>query len=129
MPRHKQPVQLAEIKGQVRKNPQRYQEHATNDSPVGDVPEHLIDAQQVVWHELVSMALPGVLTESDRIMLEIATVLLTIFRGHDAFTEKLTAAELNQLIGILGRLGMSPADRQKITLKGSEDKGNKFGEF
>jgi hypothetical protein len=119
MARHAQPRLVAELKGAHKKDPQRYRgEELKSDGPLGSAPERLTELERQAWDELSAGSLPGVLTASDRLTIELASVLLAEF-----WTEKanMAAAKMGQLIGLLARLGMSPADRQKFTKDKSDD--------
>ncbi|AKO18937.1 hypothetical protein [Xanthomonas oryzae] len=126
MARHKQPDELARLKGADKQNPQRYKRQ-TPKSPValGQPPNHLPEDVAAAWQEIEKCALPGVLTCSDRLVMEIAGSLLAEFRANRA---DFKAAKYSHLIGCLARLGLTPADRQKLgTDKPPED--NPFNEF
>jgi len=126
MARHRQPEALAKLKGADRKNPQRYdKETPTSDLPLGTAPEHMSDEAQKAWFELESYALKGVLTGADRFVMEVASSLLAEFRSAPT---DFKAAKYSHLIGCLARLGLTPADRQKLgTSKPAE--GNPFDSF
>lgn len=112
MARHAQPRELAELKGATAHDPQRYREEPPkSDIPLGNAPEHLNEAQKAVWFELATYALPGVMTGADRLVLETLTVLVTQFRSDP---EGMPAPKMGHMIGCLARLGMTPADRQKL---------------
>lgn len=126
MPRHKQPRELAELKGATRHDPQRYRlESPKSEHPIGDAPDWLSAEAQAVWFELQTYALPGVLTGADRMVMAALAELQAEFRKSPS---EMPAARIGQMIGLLGRLGMSPADRQKL---GSPKKpeGNEFDQF
>lgn len=126
MARHKQPAELAKLKGAAKKNPQRYTKDAPKSAKaLGKPPAHLPEHVIVVWKELERCALPGVLTNSDRFVMEVAASLLAEFRLQRS---EFKAAKYSHLIGCLARLGLTPADRQKLgTEKPAE--GNPFDEF
>jgi hypothetical protein len=85
----------------------------------------LTQAAKGVWFELETYALKGVLTGADRLIVETTSVLVAQFRGDP---EGFPAAKLGHMIGCLARLGLTPADRQRL---GSDRKpeGNPFDEF
>jgi hypothetical protein len=91
------------------------------------------------------MCPPGVLGNSDRWVMEIACVLMSRFRACriDSLSEaelgqlsgeelkalmaaRLSGAELSQLGVVLGKMGLSPADRSKVVVSGNEAKANPF---
>ena len=123
MARHAQPRELASLKGADRKNPQRYRKDAPKSHmPLGNAPDHLTETQSGCWFELQSYALDGVLTGADRAMMELASKLLAESRENWV---DFSAARMGHLVGILARLGLSPADRQKLGTEKAPD-GNPF---
>jgi hypothetical protein len=72
---------------------------------------HLSPAERLVWAELVRIAHPGLLARSDRLILEIAAKLVIRMRTTDAKT-----SELNALMKVLAKLGMTLAARLKMNL-------------
>ena len=107
------------MKGADRKNPQRYRSKAPKSGvPLGNAPAHLSASEQAAWFELQSYALPGVLTGADRTVMEMGARLLA--ESRDNWLD-FSAAKIGHLVGILARLGMSPADRQKL---GTADGGD-----
>ena len=123
MARHAQPRELAALKGADRKNPQRYRKDAPKSQmPLGNAPDHLTETQRGCWFELQSYAVEGVLTGADRAMMELASKLLAESRENWV---DFSAARMGHLVGILARLGLSPADRQKLGTEKAPD-GNPF---
>lgn len=126
MARHAQPRELAELKGAVKHDPQRYKGEAIkSEQPLGTAPEHLSEHAKAVWFEIEAHSLPGVLTGADRFVMEIASTLLAEYRIDPA---EFAVGKYTHLVGILARLGLSPSDRQKFT-KDSGSKGNEFDDF
>jgi hypothetical protein len=126
MARHRQPRELAELKGATRHDPQRYRKEVPAvEQPLGEAPAHLGAKVQATWFELAGLAPTGVLKGSDRVMLEMASVLLVAFRADP---DEFPASKMTHLIGILARLGMSPADRQKLGTE-KPPEGNPFDSF
>ena len=58
------------------------------------------------------VAHPGLLARSDRLGLEVATKLVIRMRTTDAKT-----SEVNALMNVLAKLGMTPAARLKMNLQ------------
>ncbi len=126
MARHRQPRELAELKGATKKDPQRYKKEAPKTGKaLGKVPSHLPVEVAEVWKELEKCALPGVLTSADRFIMEVASSLLSEFRVKPG---EFVAAKYTHLIGCLARLGLTPADRQKLGTEKTPE-GNQFDEF
>lgn len=128
MARISQPKELAELKGANKKNPQRYvKETPKNEMGLGEPPDHMImDGAREAWREIEAHALPGVLTASERFYMEIASNLLAEYRARPTFFE---TGKLAHLIGIFARLGLSPADRQKLGVTKKKKDDNEFANF
>lgn len=125
MGRHRQPEVLAELRGLKRQNPGRYGNTPTSPYALGAPPAHLSDEARAVWMELEAYALEGVLKGSDRIVLEVASVLVAQFRKDPV---EFAAAKMTHMIGVLARLGLSPADRQRLNMPDRERR-NAFDEL
>lgn len=127
MGRHKQPREVAEFKGAHKKDPQRYRDESPkNLIELGDPPPHMYDEAKAIWFELSAYAIPNVLTVADRFTFEIACNLLAEYRESPIL---FPTARLPQLISLLARFGLSPADRQKLRIDDSKKPSNKFSEF
>jgi phage terminase small subunit len=91
--------------------------------PLGDPPVTFTKAQRKAWLELILQAPENVLTISDRVMVELYCTLVARMRGGDPDPERegkikppenLKAAEANLLLNLLGRMGLTPADRSRV---------------
>jgi hypothetical protein len=116
MPTPKKTLAELKLSGTFQQNKRRY-EHLSNpvvtiQLPVGRPPAHLEAGEKAVWTELVRVAHPGLLARSDRLILEIAAKLIVRMRTSDAKT-----SELNALLSVLGKMGMTPAARLKMNLQ------------
>lgn len=109
------PKKLKELKGLQVKNKDE-PEPARGIGPAGDV---LTDYEKQIWDEVVGHMYAGVLGEADRIALEMMCRLIAEMRLN---FEEMTAAKLTQLSALLGRFGMTPSDRTKITIPKKENK-------
>lgn len=127
MARHAQPAEVAYLKGADRKNPNRYQNKVPKSAlPLGRMPVRLSKEGKKAWKEIERYALPGVLTGSDRLLMEMTSNLWAQYlRDPDG----IQSTKLSQLIGCLARLGLSPADRQKLDVGGDGPGGNPFNAF
>lgn len=63
-----------------------------------------------LWREIVDAAPHGVLTESDRLLIEISVRNLKSIRDG----EVLTAAQSAEMRRCLGEMGMTPAERGRL---------------
>ena len=112
MPAPRKPTsQLAE--STLRANVGRYASRAKEPiptKPLGNPPSHLTKDQKKVWRELAITAPPDVLTICDRWAVEVAVVLMTKIRTGTFHT-----ADIAQLRQSLASLGMTPADRSRVS--------------
>lgn len=114
MSKPRKPTNVLELSGAFKKNPKRGRKRANEPTPadgIGSPPTHLCDASKAAWKELVKICVPGVLTRSDRFIVEITANLLTEYRRSpdDFLTSRMT-----QLRGALSQLGLNPVDRSKV---------------
>jgi hypothetical protein len=126
MPR-KTPTNVLELRGSFKKHPERRAARANEPEPtgiIGEPPEHMKPHEQAVWREIVGIVVPGVLANSDRLALEIASVLMAEFRILG--TAGMTDGRLSRLSALLGQLGMTPADRARVTVIGKPVERNSF---
>lgn len=87
-------------------------------------PPHLGDAAADAWRELVTAGADW-LTNSDRLAVEIAANLMAIERSGQG-----KAAHTAQLVGLLQRLGLTPAGRRGLEpAKKPGESGNEFDQF
>ena len=128
MARPRKPTKILELKGSFRGRPGREKQREGEPKPAADVgrpPRHLTTEQKKVWREITSKTPEGVITAMDRCSLEIVCVLLDRFRQANAgIAERLQAAELSALMRGLSSLGMTPADRSKVSVPVKQSKTN-----
>jgi len=123
MPRPRKPTKAHELSGAYAKNPQRRNSRAREphvEGGLGECPQFLDTNQKVCWAEIVEQAAKGVLTRSDRVIVELAARLLTVIRYGEP-----TAADYTQARACLQQLGMTPAARSLVTVQEPE-KHNDF---
>ncbi len=75
--------------------------------------------QRSCFVELVQAAHPGTLSIADGFIVELGAVLLAQLRGDP----DLSAAKMSRLHAVLGSLGLTPADRSKISAAKSRADG------
>ena len=128
MPRPRKPTVLLERKGAFRKDPQRKRTDPEVVGEIGSPPDYFTNDEKTVWNEIATTAPVGVLSSADRGAVEAAARYWAKFRKTPA--EDLTAAMVQQLRSILGCLGMTPADRSKVSApeRKPENPFSKFAE-
>lgn len=149
MGRPRKPTEMLELSGAFKKDPQRRRPPGVKETrPLGEPPSRLPIDVVPYWHEIASMVPSGVLTISDRWASEIiARLMQKSARGADddvaclelaklaelspvetrrlLARERISGAELSTLSSLLGRLGMTPADRTRLSIP-IEKPRNKF---
>jgi phage terminase small subunit len=111
-----------ELNGAWDKNPKRRRDSVTCSEGIGEPPAHMSEGAQVVWSEITRHA--HWLTAADRQVLEYLCVMYDEFRRGE-----LKTGAYGHLRGALGQLGLTPADRSKITVKGDGEKKNPFSDL
>jgi hypothetical protein len=120
MSRHRKPTTLLERNGAFDHDPQRAAEREGEPvpaGPLGDPPPYFEPLQVEVWNEVAGQVPEGVLTVADRVLMEILCRLIARMRAGDL----LKAAETNQIISCLARMGLTPADRSRINAKSKKE--------
>lgn len=120
------PTNVLEIRGAFDKNPNRRREDAKTTGEIGDPPTYLSEMERLAWAEIVQNAPISVLTSADRQIVELASRLMAESRVD--FTE-FTAAKLARLEAMLGKLGMTPADRSRVSAGNKDKPRNAFSEL
>lgn len=90
---------------------------------LGDPPKSLKADEKEAWFELASLIPPGVAANTDRWHVEETVCLMALSRRLRAVGQRMTAAEGSQLISNLGKMGMNPADRSRVTARLSDSAG------
>ncbi len=114
MARQRTPTSKLKVIGAFDKHPERTREDDvyTGAFPT-EPPEHLSEEVKSAWHEIVAVSHYGVLQASDTFIVELAAGLLAELR-RDPF--EMVAARLTQLRVALGALGLTPADRSRLSI-------------
>lgn len=126
MARPRTPTNVLEMRGSFKKHPERKRADAEASGPLDGAPDHISGAVLIAWNEISGSAPLDVLTNSDRISLELAANLLSQFRNDPL---EFPAAKLVRLEALLGKFGMTPADRAKVGGKKEKPKGNSFADL
>ncbi len=112
MARPRTPTAVLEMRGAFKVHPgRRRPDEPKPTGELGDPPPSLGEAARAAWGEIVGMAPPGVLTSADRWAVEIAASLMADFRKGD-----MLPAGVGHLRGMLGRMGLTPADRAGLSI-------------
>ena len=123
----KKPSKIIALEGGRKNHPER--ENKNEPKPIekiGNAPRHLTDEQKAIWNEIISQVPLGVITKMDRMILETVSVLMLKFRkasepltadmlSGDLAAPKMQGNELSMLMKGLQTLGMTPADRSRVS--------------
>ena len=114
MAKQRTPTTKLKLLGSFNKHPERAREDDvfTGGFP-SDPPAHLSDEVKATWREIVSVSHYSVLQASDVFIVEVCAGLLAELR-RDPFN--MMAARLTQLRISLGALGLTPADRSRLSV-------------
>lgn len=114
MPARK-PSAVLELTGAFDRNPSRRRARAAEpqpEGPIGDPPAHLPPTVAACWREIAELCCTGVLARSDRLAVEHAAHLLAHLRGRNW---QVPPAVWLRFEAALGRLGLSPVDRARVS--------------
>lgn len=103
-----------------KRNSGRYKSRESEPKPVallGSAPEHLDKVQKGIWRELVGRVAPGVLFACDAYVVELTVRLTEKMRAG-----QLTSSETGQYRGCLASLGITPADRSRVSVPATPQK-------
>lgn len=87
------------------------------ESGLGDAPEHWSDASKALWDEIAFSAPVGVLTASDRLLVEVTVRNIAQMRA----TPEMQVAQSGELRRCLSEIGMTPSSRRKLAAATDDD--------
>ena len=118
MSRPRTPTAALESTGAFVKHPERKRARASEPHPtgeLGDPPKHLRPDEKETWRELAALIPPGVAKNCDRWHVEETVCLMALSRRMRAVGQRLSSSDGNRLDGNLGKMGMNPADRSRVS--------------
>ncbi len=108
-------------------HPERMRARDGEPEPVGEIgepPEHMGSESRAAWVELVRRAHPGTLCAADRPFMEYAARVFAQIKAAERVDPRIGV----RFESIIGRLGMTPADRSKVSAIQPKG-GDPLGEF
>lgn len=126
MPKPRTPSAALEARGSFDKDPARRREDFQAGEFDPTPPEYFKPHQVAVWHEIVGVLPATVLQATDRMAVELAARLIAQFRQQP--DTEVTSAQVAQIRTALAVLGMTPADRSRVSAK-KETPKNPFAEM
>lgn len=126
MPKPRKPTAVLQFQGAYRKDPQRAAARLNEPTPSGDIgtaPTHFTPEQAETWDRIVSLSLPGVLSNADRVIVEELSCAIHARRQSSAATHGLGYdVKLGAFIKSgLEQLGMTPSARSKVQARENEE--------
>lgn len=128
MARPRKPTNVLQLAGAFKQNPQRAaarEKEPEPDGEIGDPPEWLSEIERGCWIELVGLCHEGVLCSADRPFMEYAARVWAQIRSEKGIDPKLGI----RFETVCARLGMTPADRSKVSAKKKDVGKNPYSEF
>lgn len=128
MARPRTPTNVLELRGSFKNHPDRKRpDEPQPTGEIGDPPKSLKRKPlKDAWWEILETAPPGVLTNADRQHVEMICHLLVEFRKNPV---EFPAVKLTRLEAMLGKIGMNPSDRSKVSGLGKGKDKNPFDEL
>jgi len=124
MGRPRTATSILDARGAFKTHPERKRvEPEAKNFPV-DPPETLNELEKKHWHEIVEKIPAGILKDADVFSVEIMVKLFTEFRLD---FEGMSVGRLTRLSAELGKFGLSPSDRAKLSI--DKPKENDFDDF
>jgi hypothetical protein len=121
MGRTRTPTVVLERAGSFRRHPERRRVDPPSGGTLGLPPAAMTDDEKACWAELAAIAPVGVLSKGDRFIVEVIVKLMVEHR-----TEGLSGAKLTALTSGLAKLGLSPADRSRVSAVEATNETNPF---
>lgn len=123
MPRPRTPTATLELRGSFDKNPQRRRgKEPQPDGEIGEPPERMTNLQAQAWAEIVENCASGVLTNMDRLTLELICMSLA-----ECWDGTANSTDRDRVFRQLGKLGMTPSERAVLAVAAPKlDRNNPF---
>lgn len=125
----RKPTNILALTGAFSKNPKRGAARANEPEPVGvigDAPAHLSESERVCWGHIVAMCHEGSLCSADKLIIEHGARILSALRASSEYADTKLMVRLEC---VLGRLGLSPADRSRVQVVKPKETVSPFEKF
>jgi len=126
MPKPRTPSAVLEARGAFDKDPARRRDDFAAGEFEPTPPKYFKQHQKDAWDEIVAALPANVLQATDRMAVELAARLIAQFRKLP--DSQVTSAQVAQIRTALAVLGMTPADRSRVSAK-KEDPVNPFADM
>ncbi|MCW7542004.1 hypothetical protein OOT46_29845 [Aquabacterium sp. A7-Y] len=121
MAKSRTPSNVLALRGAFKKDPARgraRQNEPDSNGDVGEPPASMDEEVKACWREIMSLTHPGVVCKADRLALEMAAHLLHQLRQANWL---MPPGLLTRYETLIGKFGMTPADRSKVSAPKKED--------
>lgn len=111
MGRPRKPTNILKLNGAFKHDPARGKARENEPVPTGGIgscPDHISELTPI-WDEVVDIVPPGVLSNCDRIIMEMICRSI-----HQLRTDTISDGRFSRLAAMLGKIGLTPSDRSKI---------------
>lgn len=115
MPKPRTPSAVLEARGAFAHNPDRAREDFDSGAFDRKAPAYFNESQIDVWDEIVRLLPASVLQATDRLAVELTSRLIARFRSIE--DGDVNMAQVAQIRTALATLGMTPADRSRVSAK------------
>lgn len=115
MPKPRTPSATLEARGTFAHNPSRTREDFESGEFDRVAPKYFKKNQVAVWEEIIGLLPDSVLQATDRMAVELTARLIARFRSLD--DADISMAQVAQIRTALATLGMTPADRSRVSAK------------
>lgn len=124
MPRPRTPLAVAKANGAVAHNPKQFKNRREPENrPLGKPSTNLTKKEVAMWEAFKIES--GWLMECDRSLVEQASKL----RAKSFTKAGLDYKEVDQLVRILSKLGMTPVDRQRVLIADNPGSGSALDDY
>lgn len=113
MAKPRTPSAVLEARGAFAHDPSRRREDFDSGAFDRAAPAYFSEPQRAVWDEIVGLLPDSVLQATDRLAVELTARLVAHFRVTPDCD--VTAAQVAQIRTALATLGMTPADRSRVS--------------
>ena len=126
MPGKPRPAEIAKLRPGHKHNPQRRKTVPKSEKPLPSAPRHLSTGAKKNWREICKNVPESVLTGADAWIMEICCELMAEYRENPRGFQ---VSKMAQLQRAMGSLGLTPADRVRLGVKGGGEEKNEFDAF
>jgi len=128
--RPRKPTAIIALKGGLEHDKKHYKNRANEPGRIGpvseDPPDYMTLEQKIAYRKVMKDCHPNVLCNADNLLVEALAVLYAEFVRAPL---KFSAPMYGRLFHCLAVLGMTPADRSRVTQTNPDAEKNPFAEF